>query len=126
MGLNPTRFLVLPKVVAITLTQPLLTVMADLLGILGGFLVATIYLEVGPASFVHRLFEALQLRDVLIGLFKSVVFAQLIVTVSATYGLRTRGGADAVGRSTTGSVVASIFAVVVADALASLVFYFGD
>ncbi|MEE8410605.1 MAG: MlaE family lipid ABC transporter permease subunit, partial [Myxococcota bacterium] len=126
MGLHPTRFLVLPKVVAITITQPLLTVFADLLGIFGGFLVAVTYLEIGPATFFNRLQEVLQLRDVLIGLFKSVVFAQLIVTISAVYGLRTRGGADAVGRSTTAAVVASIFAVVVADSVASMVFYLGD
>jgi phospholipid/cholesterol/gamma-HCH transport system permease protein len=126
MGLNPTRFLILPKVVAITLTQPVLTVLADLLGIFGGFLVAIIYLEIGVEPFGNRLLQALFLRDLLIGLFKSVLFAQLIVTISALIGMRTRGGADAVGRSATASVVASIFAVIVADALCSMVFYFGD
>lgn len=126
MGLNPTRFLVVPKFVAITLTQPILTMMANILGIFGGFLVAITYLEVGPSSFLSRLEQALFLKDLLTGLFKSVVFAQLIVTISALCGLRTRGGADEVGRSTTLSVVASIFAVIVADAICSLVFYFGD
>ncbi|MFH1807303.1 MAG: MlaE family lipid ABC transporter permease subunit [Pseudomonadota bacterium] len=124
MGLNPVRFLVLPKFIAITITQPLLTVLADLLGILGGFLVAIIYLGVGPEAFVERLLGSLQLKDLLVGLFKAVVFAQLIVTIGAVVGLRTRGGADAVGRSATLSVVASIFAVIVADAVASLTFYF--
>jgi phospholipid/cholesterol/gamma-HCH transport system permease protein len=126
MGLNPTRFFVVPKFVAITLTQPLLTVMADLLGILGGFLVAVTYLDVGPEPFANRLLQALFVRDLLIGLFKSVLFAQLIVTISALCGMRTRGGADAVGRSTTTSVVASIFAVIAADAVCSMLFYFGD
>jgi phospholipid/cholesterol/gamma-HCH transport system permease protein len=68
--------------------------------------------------------ETLELKDVLTGLVKSVVFAQLIVGVGAVCGLRTQGGADAVGRSTTTAVVAGIFAVIVADALASMVFYF--
>ncbi|MCK6546484.1 MlaE family lipid ABC transporter permease subunit [Myxococcota bacterium] len=126
MGLHPTRFLVVPKVLAITLTQPLLTVMANVLGIFGGFLVAITYLEVSPTAFVARLQEAMYVKDVVTGLVKSVVFAQLIVTIGALCGLRTKGGADAVGRSTTASVVAGIFAVIVADALASLVFYFGD
>ncbi len=124
MGLHPTRFLVVPKVLAITFTQPVVTVMANLLGLFGGFLVAVTYLDVGPSPFLGRLEQALFVRDLLIGLFKSVLFAQLIVTVSALCGLRTRGGADAVGRSTTLSVVASIFAVIVADALCSMVFYF--
>lgn len=126
MGLHPTRFLVVPKVLAITITQPLVTVMANVLGIFGGFLVAVTYLEVSPSAFVARLQEAMYVKDVVTGLVKSVVFAQLIVTIGALCGLRTKGGADAVGRSTTTSVVAGIFAVIVADALASLVFYFGD
>lgn len=124
MGLHPTRYLVVPKVLAITLTQPMLTVLANVAGMLGGFLVGVLYLEIGPESFVDRLFAVLQLKDVITGLVKSVVFAQLIVTVGALCGLRTHGGADAVGRSTTTSVVAGIFAVIVADTLASLVFYF--
>ncbi len=124
MGLSPVRFLVLPKFIAITITQPLLTVLADLLGIAGGFLVAVLYLDVGPEPFVERLMSSLYLKDLMVGLIKSVIFAQLIVSIGALYGLRTRGGADAVGRSATMSVVASIFAVIVADAVASLTFYF--
>lgn len=126
MGLHPTRFLIVPKFLAITVTQPLLTALADVLGILGGFLVAILYLEVGPTTFVERLQESLFVKDLVTGLVKSVVFAQLIVTVGALCGLRTRGGADAVGRSTTIAVVAGIFCVIVADALASLLFYFGE
>lgn len=125
MGLHPTRYLVVPKVIAISLMQPLLTVYANALGILGGFLVAVAWLDLGPVAFVSRLAEVIELKDVLVGLFKSVVFAWLIVSIGAWYGLETRGGADAVGRSTTSAVVAGIFAVVVADALSSLVFYFG-
>ena len=126
MGLHPTRFLVVPKFVAICFTQPILTMFANLLGLFGGFLVAVTYLEIGPTTFVQRLQQALFLKDILTGLFKSVLFAALIVTIGAMAGFRTRGGADAVGRSTTQSVVAGIFAVIAADAAASLAFYFGD
>lgn len=125
MGLNPVRFLVVPKFIAISITQPLLTVLANLFGIFGGFLVAVFYLDIGAESFLERLEQALYAKDLLTGLVKSVLFAQLIVTVGAVCGLRTRGGADAVGRSTTMSVVAGIFTVIAADAIASLVFYFG-
>lgn len=126
MGLHPTRFLVVPKILAISVTQPLLTALADAAGIVGGFLVATMYLDVGGQSFVERLQESLYAKDLVTGLVKSLIFAWLIVSVGAICGFRTRGGADAVGRSTTTSVVAGIFAVIVADAVASLVFYFGD
>lgn len=125
MGMHPTRVLVVPKLVAISIVQPLLTVYANALGVLGGFIVAFVYLDIGPSSFINRCLEVLQLKDLLTGLIKSVIFAWLIVLLGAYYGLNTRGGADAVGRNTTTSVVAGIFAVVVADALASLVFYFG-
>jgi phospholipid/cholesterol/gamma-HCH transport system permease protein len=124
MGLHPTRFLVVPKVMAITFTQPLVTMLANFAGIAGGFLVGVYYLDIGPDTFIARLQETLQLKDVVTGLIKSVMFAQLIVTIGALCGLRTAGGADAVGRSTTTSVVAGIFAVIVADAVASLAFYF--
>lgn len=126
MGLHPTRFLVVPKVLAITITQPLVTMLANVFGIMGGFLVAVTYLEVGPTTFFSRLQESLMVKDLLTGLFKSVLFAQLIVLVGAINGLRTKGGADAVGRSTTTSVVAGIFAVICADAVTSLLFYFGN
>ena len=124
MGLNPIRFLVVPKVLAITITQPILTMMANLAGVFGGFLVAVFYLEVGAEPFVARLQQTLAVKDIVTGLIKSVIFAQLIVSVGAVCGLRTRGGADAVGRSTTTSVVAGIFAVIIADSVASLIFYF--
>lgn len=126
MGLHPTRFLVVPKLLAITITQPLLTMLADVFGIFGGFLVAATYLEVGPSTFIERLQSALFVKDLVTGLVKAVMFAQLIVVVGAIAGFRTKGGADAVGRSTTTAVVAGIFAVIVADAVASLAFYFGE
>ncbi|MBI2378624.1 MAG: MlaE family lipid ABC transporter permease subunit [Deltaproteobacteria bacterium] len=126
MGLNPTRFVVVPKALAITITQPLLTVLANVAGIVGGFLVAVTYLDVSPDAFLGRMQESMKVKDLVTGLIKSIMFAVLIVTVGAICGLRTRGGADAVGRSTTTSVVAGIFAVIAADAIASLVFYFGE
>lgn len=125
MGFHPTRFLVVPKLLAITLTQPLLTAFADFLGILGAFVVAVTSLEIGPDTFMDRLHQSLFLKDVLTGVLKSVIFAQIIVTIGAISGFRTQGGADAVGRSTTRAVVASIFTVIVADAIASIVFYVG-
>lgn len=124
MGLNPTRFLIVPKAMAISVTQPLLTMYANIIAMGGGFLVAVFYLGIGPAAFWNRVREAVFMKDIITGLVKSVVFANIIVSIGALCGLRTGGGADAVGRSTTTSVVAGIFTVIVADAAFSLLFYF--
>lgn len=125
MGLNPIRFLVVPKTIAIMIVQPLLTVWGNFLAIFGGTVVGVLYLEITPTAFFTRLQEALFMKDLLTGLFKSILFALIIATIGALCGMRTRGGADAVGRNTTTSVVAAIFAVIVADAACSLIFYFG-
>ncbi len=126
MGIHPVRYLVVPRFWGITLTQPLLTVLSDALGILGGFLIAVSYLQLGVTSFLDQLIGALQVKDVLTGLVKSVSFAWIIVFVAAHRGFRVRGGAEGVGIATTASVVQSIFLVIAADAFFSLLFYFGD
>lgn len=125
MGIHPTGHLVLPRLVALTCAQPLLTMLANAVAILGGLCVAVLYLDIAPSAYVHRLEEAVSLKDVYTGLFKSVVFAWLIVVTGAHCGLHTQGGPEAVGKSTTKSVVVAIFAIIVADAAASLLFYFG-
>ena len=125
MGINPVRMLVVPKVLGIVCVQPVLTVLSSAVAIGAGMLVGATYLDIGAAAFVVRLGQAVLLKDVLTGLFKSVLFAYVIVTIGALLGMQTRGGADAVGRSTTASVVAGIFMVILTDALCSLLFYFG-
>lgn len=126
MGVNPVRYLVVPRFLAITITQPLLTVMADVLGILGGFFIAVTYLQVGATPFLDQLTGALQVKDILTGLVKSVAFAWIIVFVGAHRGFSVHGGAEGVGRATTSSVVQAIFLVIAADAFFSLLFYFGE
>ena len=124
MGVQPVRFLVVPRYLAITITQPLLTMVANALGILGGMIIAVTYLDLGPSIFMDRLLSSLYLKDVLTGLVKSVAFAWIIVFVGSHRGFRVRGGAEGVGIATTGSVVQAIFLVIVADAFFSLLFYF--
>jgi len=126
MGIPPVRHLVVPRFIGISLTQPLLTIMADVLGILGGFIIAVTYLEIGASSFIDQLIGALELKDVITGLIKSVSFAWIIVFVGAHRGFRVHGGAEGVGIATTSSVVQSIFMVIAADAFFSLIFYFGE
>ena len=125
MGLNPLRFVAVPKMWAMLLCVPLLTIMADFAGILGGVFIAFTSLEVAPGAFVTRAVEALLFKDVLTGLVKSVSFAWIITLIAVYQGLDFRGGATGVGRSTTASVVASIFGIVVLDCFWGLVFYLG-
>ncbi|MGC4116364.1 MAG: MlaE family lipid ABC transporter permease subunit [Myxococcales bacterium] len=123
MGMDPVTFLALPRLLAITLTMPLLTVLADVLGILGGFLVGTLYLDISIPAFASQMLQALSPKDLLTGLVKSLAFAWGIGLIGLFYGFRVHGGAAEVGRTTTSSVVASIFYIIVADCLFSVLFY---
>jgi phospholipid/cholesterol/gamma-HCH transport system permease protein len=122
LGIEPQELLVLPKLLALVLALPLLTVFADGTGVLGGMLMAKLSLGVGYTEFMERLVKAVSVTDYLIGVGKAAVFAAIIVLVGCYQGFRTRGGADSVGRQTTRSVVQSIFLVIVADALFSVAF----
>ncbi len=124
MSLNPIRYVIVPKFHGITLTMPLLTILADLIGILGGFVIGITYLQLSATAFFNELVTVLIMKDVLTGLFKSVVFAWIIVIVACYFGLRVTGGSEGVGKATTASVVASIFFVIVADSILGLIFYF--
>lgn len=125
MALNPIRYVVVPKFHAITVTMPLLTILADVIGIFGGFIIGITYLQLSATAFFNELMTVLILKDVLTGLIKSVVFAWIIVIVGCFYGLKVKGGAEGVGKATTSSVVTSIFFVIVADSVMGLLFYFG-
>jgi phospholipid/cholesterol/gamma-HCH transport system permease protein len=117
MGINEIRFLVVPRVFAITFTQPSLTLFSNAVGILGGFLIAILYLDLSAAAYLQQTINALSLNDLITGLSKSVVFAWIIVLIGCHTGLRITGGAEGVGRATTTSVVASIFFIIVADSV---------
>ena len=126
MGLNPVRYVLVPKIYAITITLPLLTVLAMLIGIFGAMVIGYTYLDIGIEPFFNQVKNALVLKDIVTGLIKSLVFAWIIVVVSAHFGFRVKGGAEGVGRATTASVVTSIFLVILADSILGLVFYFGS
>jgi phospholipid/cholesterol/gamma-HCH transport system permease protein len=117
MGINEIRFLVIPRVYAITFTQPAVTLFAMAVGVLGGFLIGILYLDLSSAAYLQQTASALTLNDLITGLAKSVVFAWIIALVGCHCGLRITGGAEGVGRATTTSVVASIFLIIVADSV---------
>lgn len=122
LGIPPLDLLVLPKLVALVIALPLLTVFADLLGVAGGLLMAQAQLAVSPHEFMDRFVKAVSATAFLVGIGKAPVFAVVIVVVGCFQGFRTRGGADSVGRQTTRSVVQAIFGVIVVDALFSVLF----
>ena len=122
IGIAPMELLVLPKIIALMIALPLLTVFADVLGVLGGMIMARAQLGVTFGEFLDRFVKAVSITAYLIGVGKAPVFAAIITIVGCFQGFRTRGGADSVGRQTTRSVVQSIFLVIVADALFSIAF----
>jgi phospholipid/cholesterol/gamma-HCH transport system permease protein len=122
IGVPPLEVLVLPKLIALALALPLLTVCADILGVLGGMVMARSQLGVGYGDFLGRFVKAVDPGTVWVGIGKASVFGLVIAVVGCFQGLRTHGGADSVGRQTTKAVVESLFLVIVADALFSVVF----
>ena len=122
LGIAPLDLLVLPKIFALLIALPLLTVFADVLGVFGGMIMARAQLGVGFDEFLDRFVRAVSVTSYLIGICKAPVFAVIIAVIGCFQGFRTKGGADSVGRQTTRAVVQSIFLVIVADALFSIAF----
>jgi len=122
IGISPQELLVLPKVIALVIALPLLTVFADATGIIGGMIMARSQLDVSFGVFIDRLGDAVSLSSFLTGIVKAPVFAAIIALVGCYQGFQVGGSADSVGRQTTLSVVQSIFLVILADALFSLLF----
>ena len=122
IGLDPMEILVLPRLVGLVLTLPLLAFLADMMGLLGGALVAWIGLGISPGQFIERLSDAIPVWSFWIGIIKAPVFAALIAMVGCYEGFQVEGSAESVGRLTTKSVVEAIFLVIIADAVFSILF----
>lgn len=122
MGLDPVRFLVIPRVFATTIISPLLAILAILAGLVG---TATVILSLGYSmvTFAGHVFMAIDAGDMIGGLFKAVVYGWLIGSIGCLRGLETETGASAVGISTTRSVVSSIIMVVIAEGVFAVVYY---
>jgi phospholipid/cholesterol/gamma-HCH transport system permease protein len=120
LGTDPVRKLVVPRVVAGTLMAPVLTVVADFVGILGGWMVARFQLQVASGLYWSSVIKGLYIADVWMGLIKPFVLGFVIVTIACHVGLRTTGGTQGVGRATTWSVVAGSVAVIAADFFVTL------
>jgi phospholipid/cholesterol/gamma-HCH transport system permease protein len=122
LGLTPFGWLVVPRVAALVLVVPLLTILADFVGISGGLLVGVIDLDLSARGYVMQTLQAVHGWDVLSGLLKSVAFSIAIALIACQQGFAASGGAEGVGKRTTSSVVTSLFALVVMDALFTVIF----
>jgi phospholipid/cholesterol/gamma-HCH transport system permease protein len=122
MGLDPMDLLVLPRVIGLLITLPLLTFFADAMGLLGGAVITHVILGVSLEQYLGHAREALDAHDLFVGLIKAPIFAVVIAVVGCMHGLRVHGSAESVGAETTRSVVKSIFLVIVLDALFSIFF----
>ena len=124
LAVDPVHYLVVPRFIAMLIALPILTLLADAVGILGGFLIGTMKLGILPSLYWKMTTLPLVFKDLFSGLIKSVIFAMVICIVSCFEGFRTEGGAEGVGRSTTTAVVSSFLLIIASDCLCTALFYF--
>ena len=122
LGLDPMELLVLPRVLALLVSLPMLTFLAMLSGIIGGGVVCAVALDISPAMFLSLLHSDIGVQHFLVGMVKAPIFAFLIAAIGCLEGFKVSGSAESVGAHTTSSVVQSIFVVIVMDAVAALFF----
>ncbi len=123
MGLNPIKFLIVPRTLAMLIMLPCLTILADMIGIIGGYLIAVSTLDITSTRYINQTIQALVFKDFFSGLLKSVFFALIIAIVGCYQGFIVEGGAEEVGKATTRSVVISIFLIIASDVFFTALFY---
>jgi phospholipid/cholesterol/gamma-HCH transport system permease protein len=122
IGLSPFEVLVLPRFLALVIALPLLTFIADMMGLVGGAIVSYFAMDITLTQFIQQFQTAVRISDFWVGIVKAPVFALIISVVGCFKGMQVHGSAESVGRMTTSSVVASIFIVLLADALFAIFF----
>jgi phospholipid/cholesterol/gamma-HCH transport system permease protein len=126
LALDPVRFLVVPRFLALIIMLPCLTIMSDIVGILGGMIVGVFNLDLNYYRYMTFSFDMLTFKDIWTGLIKSLCFGTVISMIACYVGLDTRGGAEGVGRSTTLSVVISFILIVLFDCILTGIFFFAN
>ncbi|MBF0479225.1 MAG: ABC transporter permease [Candidatus Omnitrophica bacterium] len=124
MGINPVRYLAVPKFLALLVMLPCLTVLGDASGMFGGYVVGTTSLHINPGMYIQTTFKFLSLKDIYTGVSKPFVFAAIISMVGIYQGFKTRGGAVGVGKATTTSVVTSFIFIIIADCVLTGIYFF--
>ena len=123
MAIPPVAYLVVPRFLAMLIMLPCLTILADVIGMFGGYVVGTTAVGIRSSLYIQMTLDSLLLKDILTGLFKSFVFAAIIAMVGCYMAFVVKGGAEGVGKSTMVSVVTSLISIIVADCFFTTVFY---
>lgn len=124
MALEPVRFLIAPRLIALFLMLPLLVIISNIMGILGGYIIGLLDLHMSTGYYFRLTLDALVLKDIYTGLFKSFFFAIIIGIIGSYQGFIVKGGAEGVGKATTISVVTSIELIIIVDSFFNALFYF--
>ncbi|MCX5714452.1 MAG: ABC transporter permease [Candidatus Omnitrophica bacterium] len=124
LATNPIKYLVVPRVIALSLMLPLLTLYADFVGILGSYMICVYKLGISSNMYIHATFTALFFKDLWTGLAKTVFFGLIIATVSCYEAFNVEGGAEGVGQATTKAVVKTFIMIIAADCFFTALFYF--
>jgi phospholipid/cholesterol/gamma-HCH transport system permease protein len=123
LGTDPIKRIVIPRVLAMVLVTPLLTAMADLVGIFGGMMISAAELNIEPSFYFHEAIVALRTSDFGVGILKTVFFGFFIANTACYYGLNTTGGTQGVGQTTTRAVVTSCILIVIYDFVLTKLFW---
>jgi phospholipid/cholesterol/gamma-HCH transport system permease protein len=123
-AVNPVKYLVVPRFLGLLIMLPVLTMLSDMIGIWGGYVICVYKLNISHEMYWKMVFSALAMKDILTGLIKTVFFGMIIAIVGCHQGLNVRGGADGVGKATTAAVVRSFILIIMMDCLITFVFYF--
>jgi phospholipid/cholesterol/gamma-HCH transport system permease protein len=124
MGIDPIRYLVSPRIIALAMAMPALTVLADIVGTVGGCVVSTFALDLTPVTYFNQVQKVLEVSDVLKGLIKSLVFGIEIALIGCLRGFQVRGGAESVGTATTSAVVTCVFVITFTDAIFAILYHY--
>ena len=124
LATNPVKYLVVPRFIALFVMLPILTIYADIIGIMGGYIVGVGRLGVSSSMYMRMTWDSMVYKDIFTGLAKAVCFAVIICIIACYEGMNTEGGAEGVGKSTTLSVVISFIMIIAADCLITALFYF--
>lgn len=123
LATNPVKYLVVPRLVAGLIMLPVMTILSDIVGIYGGLFVSVTLLDANRTVYVKRTWDYLEFTDVYSGLFKAAVFGLIISLIGCYKGFYTRGGAEGVGKATTGSVVISSMMILISDYLLTAILF---
>jgi phospholipid/cholesterol/gamma-HCH transport system permease protein len=124
MGIDPVKYLVVPRLLAMIIMMPVLTVLGEGVGLFAGWLISVTALDLDPVFYVANSIDAVEQKDLFTGLLKATIFGCVVGTVGCYYGIQVEGGAEGVGKATTKSVVTSLTCMLAMDALLTAIIYF--